>query len=153
MKKLVLLITITACMGVLAQDHQQSQSDIHAIRAVRLASNDAIAAQDAEAVAQSWTEDIQVTISSGTHLDGKAAYQGAFESVFQSIPGITFIRSPQNIKIGENGEIASERGQWTGYYPGQAVTSRSGVYMAYWRLVDGQWLISAELYVPLEESP
>ena len=140
-------------MAFLPVSFAWTESDIPQIREVRRASNDAIAAQDADAVAESWTDDIQVTISSGAHLDGKEAYRAAFESVFNSIPGITFVRSSHKIEISEDGTVAAEQGTWTGYYPGQEVTNRRGTYLAYWRLVDGQWLISAELYVPLEQSP
>ncbi len=136
---------IAACLFATAQ----SANDI---RAVRLASNQAIAAQDLEAIAETWTDDIQVTISSGKHLSGKAAYKAAFQSVFKSMPGVSFVRSPQQITIADNGVIACEWGRWTGRYPDQAITSRNGEYMAYWRLEDGKWRISAELFVPLQEN-
>ena len=129
-----------------------NDDDASAIRAVRLASNDAIEAQDAAAVATSWTDDIQVIISSGSHLDGKETYRGAFESVFGNTPGTVFVRTPETIEVADIGVIASERGTWTGTYPDADVTSRTGTYLAYWKKVDGEWLISAELYVPLEES-
>lgn len=130
-----------------------TQSDQNLIRSLRDLSNDAIAAQDLDALASTWRDDIQVTISSGTHLDGAEAYRNAFAGAFESVPGINFVRKTTKVEVNEDGTVASEHGHWTGYYPNQAVTVTSGEYMACWRLTDGEWLISAELYVPTNQSP
>ncbi len=149
---LAVLLLAASCGSDGGDGDAGPEAEVEAIRAVRLASNEAIEAQDAAAVAGSWTDDIQVTISSGTHLDGKDTYRSAFEGVFENTPGTVFVRTPETVEVADDGTIASERGTWTGTYPDQDITSRTGTYLAYWRKVDGRWLISAELYVPLTES-
>lgn len=131
-----------------------SGGDALEIRQLRAENNQAIADEDLDAIRAAWQDDIQVTISSGTHLDGADAYEAAFAGAFENVPGINFVRSPHRIKVSEDGNVASEQGRWVGTYPGQAVTETTGTYMACWRKdEDGHWLISAELYVPLRSEP
>ena len=138
---------------ILSTVMMQDQQQVAHIRGLRGESNRAIAEADLEALAASWSEGIQVTISSGAHLDGRAAYRAAFASVFANQPGTTFVRTPRTIRISEDGRVAAEQGDWTGTYPGQQIGSRTGEYLAYWRLIDGDWRITAELYVPLTANP
>ena len=131
-----------------------SGGDAQEIRELRAENNQAIANEDLDGIGAAFQSNIQVTISSGGHLDGAETYLGAFASVFGSVPGINFVRTPHQIKVSEDGTVASEEGTWVGTYPNQNVTETTGTYMACWRKnADGAWLISAELYVPLRAQP
>jgi len=141
---------LTALMGfgkALAQTTPETL-----IKNLRLESNKAISEKNLEILASSWNDKIQVTVSSGDHLNGKAAYRSAFQQIFKVNPSASYVRTPVTIKISEDGKIASEEGTWTGSFPGRKVLSRSGTYLACWRLEGDQWLISAELYVLLDEK-
>jgi hypothetical protein len=52
------------------------------------------------------------------------------------------VRNPDSVDLDEDGGRAAETGRWTG-------GGMSGVYMAAWRKVTGQWVIESELFVTL----
>lgn len=141
-------LPILICFSLLSPVSVEQQ-----IRQLRHQQNEAIAAQNLDAIRSVWANDIQVTISSGAHLNGSDAYLKAFETVFNDIPGVRYIRKPIRIEISEDGKRASEQGSWQGIYPNQTVGKRTGTYMASWRKeASGAWLIAAELYVPLRST-
>lgn len=124
--------------------------DSEEIRALRAENNRAIADRDLTGLQAVWFPDIQVTASSGTHLNGAQAYLDAFQTLFKQIPGINFVREPGTIQISKDGRTASEYGRWTGIYPNQEVAQTTGTYMAVWRKDERQrWRIAAELFAAL----
>ena len=128
--------------------------DAETIRQLRAKHNQAIADRDLASLAAAWRTDIQVTVSSGSHFDGADAYLEAFRSAFSEVPGVQFVRTPQHIDISEDGTLASELGQWVGTYPNRTPATVKGTYLACWRKDEkNTWLISAELFIPLQSEP
>lgn len=122
------------------------------IRALRAASNAAIAAHDAKTVASFVEDDVQITTGNGDKFQGRKALRERFEEHFRGRPDLVFVRTPEKIEVSQAAPLASERGEWVGRWTeaGRTVELR-GVYQAMWRQRGGQWRIAAELFVLLEE--
>lgn len=123
------------------------------IRTLRAASNAAIAAHDAKAVASFVEDDVQITTGNGDKFQGRKSLRERFEEHFRGRPDLVFVRTPDEIRISRAAPLASERGQWVGRWTehGRPVELR-GVYQAMWRQRGGQWRIAAEQFVLLEEG-
>ncbi len=121
------------------------------IRRLREASNAAIAAHDAKAVASFVEEDVQITTGNGEKLQGRRGMRDRFEQHFRRRPDLVFVRTPEQVQISRAAPLASERGKWVGRWTeaGRPVEIR-GVYQAMWRQRGTQWRIAAELFVLLE---
>ena len=126
------------------------ERDTQAIREQRRRFNEAIAAHDARRLDACWLADIHISTSAGQPIVGRVAYQQAFERFFADPSFITFIRTPTQITISDDGRTAAEAGEWVGQWRNAA--QQRGQYLASWHKEGGRWLIQAELYVPLGES-
>ena len=127
--------------------------ETQAIREQRHQFNDAITAHDARTVGACWLPDVQVSTSAGRPLVGREAVQRAFDHFFADADFITFIRTPTQIAISEDGHTAAETGEWLGHW--RAKNRRRiqrGTYLGSWRKRGEQWLLQAELFVPLGET-
>jgi ketosteroid isomerase-like protein len=128
-------------------------NDSQAVRDRRKQFNDAILAHNARALDQFWTPDIQVSTSANRALIGKEAYRVAFERFFAEPDFITFVRETKTVTFSDDGKIAAEQGEWLGRWKaGNGESRQRGMYLASWRKIAGQWLIQAELYVPLGDG-
>ncbi|WP_050418936.1 YybH family protein [Bradyrhizobium tropiciagri] len=126
-------------------DRQDLSNDEAAIRALRHASNTAIAARKADRAAAFLSQDAKIVGSDGALIDGMSAMQRAFEKSFADPDFLTYHRTPQSVTVA--GSTAAESGQWHGRWKERTV---GGAYLARWRRhVDG-WQIVAELYIPLD---
>jgi ketosteroid isomerase-like protein len=141
--------------GLEAMTSQASASAPHSadeemIRAARARSNRAIAAHDIDAVAGLWMDNVHVVSSTSDQAAGREANRQRFARQFANRPDTIYLRQPATIDVFAPWAVASERGDWTGRWtePDGALEI-GGTYQAQWRKVDGQWLIQAELYVPL----
>jgi ketosteroid isomerase-like protein len=125
-------------------------ADEEMIREARARSNRAIAAHNIEAIAGVWMEDVHVVSSTSDQTAGRDLNRQRFTRQFANRPDTTYLRQPTAITVYAPWAVASERGEWTGRWtePDGALEI-GGTYLAQWRKVDGQWLIQAELYVPL----
>ena len=109
----------------------------------------AIAAHDAEALAETWMVDFTVVTSTGETRSGRAANRAAFAAQFASRPDVIYVRTPSEIELMPSWNVASERGTWTGQWTqSDGVTKIGGTYQAQWRKVNGAWLLQGELFVP-----
>lgn len=118
------------------------------IREVRTLSNQAIAAKDTAVLAMCWTADIHVISSRNSELSGKKNNQEAFSKEFGA--GKIFIRTPTQIQVFEDWNMAGEQGNWEGRWrDGENSIEVSGSYFAKWHRIEGKWLIRSETFVPL----
>jgi ketosteroid isomerase-like protein len=121
------------------------------IRMSRQKSNEAIANHDTAALARSWTTDYHIITSRNNEASGRKANADRFAAEFLSKPDVIYVRTPHSIKVFEQWGMASENGTWIGHWtedgrPGEL----SGTYFAKWHRIEGQWLIRAEIFVPLK---
>ena len=127
--------------------------EIEAIQLQRAQFNEAIAAHDTRNVGACWLPDVQVSTSSGKPLVGRDAVQRAFEHFFADRDFITFVRTPAQIVISEDGRTAAESGEWTGYWRTKTDKHvQRGAYLGSWSKRGERWLLQAELFVPLSEA-
>ncbi|HWA34370.1 MAG TPA: nuclear transport factor 2 family protein [Cyclobacteriaceae bacterium] len=136
-------LTLAAC-GFL-EGTEESQ-----IRERRQASNDAIAAKDTAAIAKIWTVDYHVVTSRNAEVSGRRTNAIRFAEEFAAKPDIIYVRAPEKIRVFIKWNMASELGTWVGHWTenGQLVELK-GNYLAKWHKVNGEWMIRAEIFVPL----
>lgn len=119
------------------------------IRAARQRSNAAIAVHDLAGIAREWMAEVSVLSSTGKQTSGRAANQANLARQFELRPDTKYVRTPASIDVFAAWSVAAERGDWVGTWTepdGPLVIG--GNYQAQWRLVQGAWLIAAELFVP-----
>jgi len=141
--RLALVLTMLAA-PVVAQ-----QSDGELIRAARAASNRAIAAHDADALAAGWMEDYHITPSTSDMLAGRESNRRLFVELFRSRPDVVYVREPDSVAVFAPWSVAAEQGRWHGQWTASGGQIRvGGSYYAQWRKIAGRWLIQAEVFVP-----
>jgi len=141
----VFVFNYTPCESV-----QPSIEDIEVIKSLRIASNQAIARHDAEAVASFLDEDYVITISTGAIERSREAAVESFAAHFAEFPDVVYVRTPSDITVSEAYPLAIEYGTWTGTRTGHnGPLENGGKYTASWRKVDGAWKIHSELFVGL----
>jgi len=132
---------------------RQLSTDERAIREARARSNAAIAAHDPVAMARLWMDDVHVVRSTGAQVVGREGNQQRMSQQFATRPDTIYVRKPSTVDVYLPWEIASEHGEWTGQWTEpDGTVDTAGNYMAQWRRVGGQWLVQAELYVPMRCS-
>jgi ketosteroid isomerase-like protein len=117
------------------------------IRALRVASNRAIAARDLPAVAASLADDFVVIIGDGTLLT-REAYLEAFAHTFAQSVLLRYERIADSIDLSASLPLAAEHGHWVGSLPDGRVLF-TGTYMAMWRKAEARWKLRSELFVSL----
>jgi uncharacterized protein (TIGR02246 family) len=134
-----------ATCGVYAQ-----ADDERAIRAARARSNRAIAAHDLDAISRVWMDTVHIVTSTSAQGSGRDENRQRMARQFTTRPDTTYVRRTAEIDVYEPWAVASEHGEWTGTWtePDGKVTI-GGTYLAQWRKVGSEWLIQAELFVPL----
>jgi len=126
------------------------------IRDSRMASNEALAAHNANAYVQVMKEDSAVIAASGKVTQGRAARKEEIESRWKAQPELVFVRTPASIEISRSEPTASERGTWTGHATTAAgAADTRGDYLAVWRKTITSaglpsWTIASELFVTLD---
>lgn len=125
-----------------------SQQD--AIRAVRDASNAAIAARDPDRVVACMMDDVTVSVARGPVLHGRDASRVAFKEQFADRAFSGYVREATEIAIdGASPTRATERGRWTGRWRhGSNEQTMRGTYVAEWRLTEMGWFIQSEVFTP-----
>ena len=126
------------------------------VREARVASNDALAKRNAEAVGSFFTSDGHLISSSGAEYDGTEAIQKGYAEQFAKRPDVVYVRTPDSVDESRSDGVVSERGTWSGTWstPAGAVELR-GQYMAVWRRSIGDngtpsWRTQTELFVPMD---
>jgi len=113
-----------------------------AVRARRRLTNKLIAARAAARLRPFFVADARLIAGDGGLILGADAIVEAFATQFREPGFVTYVRTPDSVEVDAAGDRAAETGHWTG-------AGVSGVYMAAWRRVTGQWMIESELFVTL----
>ena len=143
-----LLLTGTLLLGSLPALATSPAED--AIRAVRAASNQAIAARDVEALQATWLPDLHVTASSGKVVQSGREMAASFSQAFADADFITYVREPDLVQLSVGKGYAAERGRWTGRWKeGDKEMLIRGTYLAQWHKIAAGWRIRSELFVAL----
>lgn len=124
-----------------------SNNDQLTIFNIRADNNDAIARHDAGSVATPYLDNFFILTSTNGFFEGKEEVQGIYQSVFDSRTDVIFIRTPNQVQVNTDWNMASEFGEWTGYWvvEGEEINV-SGDYYAKWHKVNGSWLLRNEIY-------
>jgi hypothetical protein len=118
-----------------------------AIRARRRLTNKLIAQHEAERLRPFFAPEVKVIVGDGGLITGADAVIAAFQAQFRDPTFVTYERTPELVEIDQTGLRAAESGRWVGSW---RVAQMSGVYLAAWRKVVGQWVIESETFVTLE---
>lgn len=118
-----------------------------AIRARRRLTNKLIAAHEAARLRPFLDPQVKVIAGDGALITGADAVISAFEAQFRDPTFIAYERMPDEVEIAQAGLRAAERGRWVGSW---TQARMSGVYLAAWRKVTGQWVIESETFVTLD---
>ncbi len=140
---LLVFFTLCTVQGLKAQHHETD------IRALRMASNEALKSYDHEKVLSFLTEDVLTTTGAGTLLSGKEALRSYIAQGGDS--QMYWIRTPSEISVNDAMGLAWETGSWKGYDPAQGPDPViGGRYSAQWTRKSGTWKITSQLFVTLE---
>jgi len=143
--------------GLAAEPHQansgpdRNAADEASIRAIRKASNEAIARHDVEAIVASIDSEYQITTGAG------AFYRGGPDDEFRTwtehfaeFDDVEYVRTTESVELSTWLPLAAESGSWTGSYRTEnGIRNLNGRYLASWRKVNGDWKIHSELFVTL----
>jgi uncharacterized protein (TIGR02246 family) len=120
-----------------------------AVRALREASNAAIAARDAERVGSFMAPDVRVAVAGGPVLQGVEANRAAFAEQMADPAFRGYVRTPESIRVRGDGTRAEECGSWVGRWQTRAgPLAQRGRYTAEWELTPLGWRITSETYAP-----
>ena len=119
-----------------------------AIRARRRLTNKLIAAHEAERLRPFLDPQVKVIVGDGGLITGVQAVLAAFEAQFKDPEFVAYLRTPELVDVDQAGDRAAESGRWVGSWRQREM---SGVYLAAWRKVTGQWVIESEMFVTLAE--
>jgi hypothetical protein len=124
-----------------------------AIRARRNLTNRLIAAHDAARLKPFLDPAMNLIAGDGSILIGAPAVLSAFEAQFRDPAFVTYVRTPDSVRLDQAGDRAAEAGGWIARWRGpQGEVTMSGTYLACWRKTVGQWVIESELYITLSDA-
>lgn len=148
--RLPTLFLACACGPLSAQTMTPSQTDLPASRD---ASNAALKAGDVEGFMASIDPDYVGTGGNGGHIRSRGELRTLIEGVVDSPTGLYFVRTADGFEVDDEGGRAMETGRWAGRerIAGAERLTGEGRYVAYWRRVDGAWVIHAEIFVTLPD--
>jgi ketosteroid isomerase-like protein len=125
-------------------------ADASAIRAVRAASNRAIADHEMARFTPAFADDAVFVWSNGTSAVGKAGLERFFAQDFADPAFDRYVRTPGRVSVAANGVRAVEHGTWTALkHNADGETRYGGDYAAHWMKTPEGWRIKGELYVKL----
>jgi ketosteroid isomerase-like protein len=141
---------LAALVCALAGTAATQEDDGQLIRAARVRSNTAIAAHDLDGISRVWMDDIHIVTSTSARGTGRDDNRQRMARQFANRPDTTYVRRTTDVDVYAPWSVASERGEWTGTWtePDGKVTI-GGTYLAQWRKVGADWLVQAELFVPV----
>lgn len=125
-------------------------ANARAVRAARAAQNVAIAAGDADRVAEFWTDDVEIRRGLGQLVIGRDAYRALYVIAGNRDSAFVYQRLPVLVEVSDRWPLAYESGTWAAHV-GRAngpVVIR-GRYSAQWVKRGDRWLIRGEVYVAL----
>ncbi len=122
-----------------------------AIRAVREASNAALAAHDSAGLSRTLTPDYVVVTSRNAVNVERHTMVERLAADWSVKPDLVYVRTPELIDVNADWHMAGEVGTWVGTWTeanGEAIRL-TGTYYAKWHKIDGRWSIRAEIFTPL----
>lgn len=122
-----------------------------AILARRRLTNKLIAAKEALRLKPFFDPAVLVIVGDGGRISGAQAVVDAFAAQFEDTDFLSYVRTPGEVAVAEDGERAAERGSWVAVSRTRGEHT-SGWYLAAWKKVRGQWLIESETFVTLTEG-
>ena len=149
------ILILTSILGfvfsieaVQAQEMEKAQ-----ILAQRKASNQALREFDEELNATFSTADALITTGAGTLIAGEEALSAYLKT--QKGPKMYWIRTPDEVLVNPETQLAWETGTWKGYLEDSDEAVVGGKYSAQWTKKSGTWLIQSQLFVslPLSDKP
>ncbi|TDQ17008.1 uncharacterized protein DUF4440 [Algoriphagus boseongensis] len=129
---------------------QTQDPEVTAILAQRQASNKALRNFDEELNDTFMTDDVLITTGAGMLISGKAALANYVPPVSGS--RMYWIRTPDEVIVNPETQLAWETGTWKGYVEGSENPVVGGKYSAQWTKKSGLWLIQSQLFVALPQS-
>ena len=139
---------LLAVCGVAISSTQPSDEEL--IRRARAASNEAIRAHDAGAVAAFWTDDYSLVSSVNLQNAGREQKRESLAKQFEDRPDVVYVRTPREIGFYEPWGMAYEIGTWEGSWTESGRVEIGGTYLAKWQKVSDRWRIRAEVFVPTQ---
>ena len=125
-------------------------SEINQIQAQRAASNSALKAFHEELNNTFMTDDVLITTGAGTLISGKAELMEYIKNA--NGPRMYWVRTPDEIIVNPETNLAWETGTWEGFYEDSTVPVVGGNYAAQWTKKSGTWLIQSQLFVTLPKD-
>jgi len=147
--KNTLLLMMSALFPCAPGLEAQSPEAADAIRALRSASNAAIARHDAEAVLSFLEADYVITDSTGHIERGLEGNAQSWAKHFADFPDVVYVRTPVKVRVSTALPHAMESGTWVGTRTAGGRQEKGGEYSAVWRKVEGVWKIHSEIFVAL----
>ncbi|MBU6220893.1 MAG: nuclear transport factor 2 family protein [Saprospiraceae bacterium] len=145
----ILLMVLIGC----SPNKASPSPDEIQIRNIRHLSNEAIAMHDSLTIGNYWTEDFQVLSSRNINIVSREANRQVFIREFNTRKNVVYARTPGQIDIFLDWNMAAETGIWTGQWQEPDGTVKiSGTYYAKWHKMNGGWKIRAEIFTPLSCS-
>ena len=125
-----------------------------AVAEARRAFNEALEMRSLSAIAAALAEDaILIPGDEAQPIQGREAQLEAWQSIFDNMPDVAYVRTPTRIEIGDDGALAAETGRWRGAWSAEGMAIRyTGRYFAKWRFDGIDWRIEAETFVTLKRS-
>lgn len=121
-----------------------------AIRLRRAAFNRALGEGDLAAIGPLLAQDVVLVAGTDSALlSGRKAQLLAWKREFAAKDRSVYTRTPETILASPVEPIAFEHGNWQGVSAASGAVQASGTYTAKWRLLGGEWVIEAELYLTL----
>lgn len=140
---------LAACALLLAAAPLAAQdAEDERVRAQREAFNHAIAVRDIAGVTAVLSED--VVLVTGTDSDlflGRDAQVKIWADDFAVEDSALYVRTTASVSLSPTFPLALETGTWRGVSRGDPGDWANGTYTAKWRLVDGIWLLEAEIFM------
>lgn len=122
-------------------------SEIDAVQARRAAFNEAIRVRDIDTIAATLHENVILVTGTASEVHaGRAAQLLLWRGDFESANRAVYVRTTDCVRVSGVFPVALESGHWRGERESDARNFAAGAYAAKWRLVDGAWLLEAELF-------
>ena len=161
---LAFLAAILACQGgagsrereeARATAGDQHQTDVgaedQALRSLRQAHSDAIAAKNADSVVTIYAEDVLYLPQGDKPETGRHAARDAWGRGFKA-DGLRLEYRPEEFKVAASGDLAFERGKvWSSEKPGSELRE-GGNYVYLWKKEGGQWKVGIWMWNWYEQS-
>jgi ketosteroid isomerase-like protein len=119
------------------------------IRSAREDWNAAFARRDTAALAAQWAPEGELIGGAGRWRGRDEIVRAFYAGLFQYRPDITFTREPTRIEGHEGAGLVYELGSWVERWSEpDGPTELRGAFFAMWDRRGGNWLKSAEIFVP-----